>query len=289
MAFVSSRWPHSQEETKVQALSLLAQSLTKKKNPLKAEIQRFGPERDRCRDRVPPTGGGEATSHSAPFQGRIFFNALQLTHGGRLTPCRSASDYFHHRHQGRLSGAVSADWAVCSRTWSSCTSRRRASSSSAWAWTWAWRVVTRTSRLLSWLFKGWLSSSSSTSHRNPWGVGSWWAVNSPLPMRRRIVSVETPKRRAASPIDTFSTTFLPSGMGNSICVCGGGCLGVAWAGCGRFWLGLSTCSAALPKGGRASELFLPPVGPPRTAEHGRSAGRRYYPDLVAISHTTSEW
>jgi len=156
----------------------------------------------------------------------------QAVHCGPEGP--PSAVYYHHRHQGRLSGAVSAAWAVCSRTWSSWTSRRRASSSSAWAWTWACSVVTRTSRWLSWPFKGWSFGCSSISQRYPWGVGSWWAVNSPLPMRRRIVSVDTPKRRAASPTDTFSTTFLPLGMGNSIGFCLGNRLGAAWASSGRF-------------------------------------------------------
>jgi len=140
--------------------------------------------------------------------------------------------YFHHRHQELLLGAASAVWAVCNRTWSSCTSRLLASSSSPWAWTWVWSVVTRTCRLLSWLFNGWSFGSSSTSQRYPWGVGFWWAVSSPLPMRRRIVSVDTPKRLAASPTDTFSTAFLSLGMGNSIGVCPGVCVGAAQAGIG---------------------------------------------------------
>jgi len=200
------------------------------------KLERFGPVRDRCRDRVPPTGGGEATSHSAPLQGRISFYALQL-HGGQAKPWRSVSDYFHHRHQERLSGAVSAVWALCSSTWSSWTSLRRASNSSPWAWTWACRVVTSTSRLLSWLFKCWSSGPNSTSHRYPWGVGSLWASSSPLPMRRRTVSVDTPKRRAASAMDTFSTAFPPLGMGKSIGVCLGSRLGAAWANSGWFWPG----------------------------------------------------
>jgi len=142
--------------------------------------------------------------------------------------------YLHHCHHGRLFGGVNAAWAVWSRTCNSETSRRLASSSSAWAWTWACSVVTRTSRLASWPFRGWSFGCSSTSQRYPWGVGSRWAVSSPLPMRRLIVSVDTPKRRAASPTDTFSTTFLPAGMGNSIGVCLGNRLGAAWVEIGEF-------------------------------------------------------
>jgi len=198
------------------------------------KLKGFGPQRDRCREPFLHTGGGEATSNSAPFMGRIHFFASQLTHSGHLAPCRSVSDHFHQRHHGRLSGAVSAFWAVCSRTWSCWTSTRRASSSWAWAWIWACSVVTKASVLPSWLLSGWSLGSNSISHRYPWGVGSRWASSSPLLMRRRIVSVDTPKRRAASPIDTFSTTFLPLGMGNSIGGCLGNRLGAAWASSGRI-------------------------------------------------------
>jgi len=182
-----------------------------------------------------PTGDGEVMSRSAPLEGWSYFivnhNALQEP---VTAPRESDPDYFHQRHQARLSGAVSAVCAVCSKTCSSWTSRRRASSSLPWACTWVWSAVTKASRLLSWPFNGWSFSSKSTFHRNPCGVGSWWAVSSPLPMRRRIVSVDTPKRRAASPIDTFSTTFLLFGLGNSIGCRLGACLGVAWAVPGIF-------------------------------------------------------
>jgi len=181
-------------------------------------------------------------SHSAPFQGRIFLFV-------------SVGLYRHHRHQGRLSGGVKAAWAVCNKMWSSCTSRRRASSSWAWAWTWACRAVTRASVLPSWLLTGWSFGWSSTSQRKPWGVGSWWAVSSPLPMRRLIVSVDTPRRRAASPTDTFSTISLPPGMGNSIGLCLGRCLCVAWA----------IAARSLQREGEHLSPPLP-VGPPRTAE-----------------------
>jgi len=145
--------------------------------------------------------------------------------------------YLHTRHQGRLPGAVSAAWALCRRTCSSWTSLRRASSSSAWAWTWACRVVTRASRALLGAFGDRSFSSSSTSQRNPCGVGSLWAVSSSLLMRRLIVSVDTPKRRAASATDTLSTVS-PLPLHNPTCdsigVCPSGCLGVAWASCGVF-------------------------------------------------------
>jgi len=242
----------------------------------------FGLGRDRCRDRVPPTGGGEAISHSAPFQGRIYFYASQLAHGGQARPFRVASNYLHNFHQGRLSGAVSAAWAVCSSTWSSWTSRwnswtslRRASSSSAWAWTWAWRMVTKAAVLPSWSLTGWLSGWSSTSQRYPWGVGSLWASSSPLPMRRRIVSVETPKRRAASPIDILSTIFLLFGLGNSIGVYLSNRLGAAWVIARRFCPGTMPQAVDL-QGTESLELSLPPVGPPsQRRKHGRPAGRRW--------------
>jgi len=215
------------------------------------QLKGFALERDRCRDRVPPVGGGEAISHSAPFRERICFYAAKQAHVGQVTPCRSVSAYFHHRHQGRLSGAPSAAWAVCSKMWSSWTSRRRASSSSAWAWTWACRMVTRASVLPSWLLRGWSLGSKSISHRKPWGVGSRCASSFPLPMRRLIVSVETPKRRAASPTDTFSTIFLLFGMGNSIGVCLGNRLGAAWA----------IAARSLPREGE-HRSFPPSTGPP---------------------------
>jgi len=104
--------------------------------------------------------------------------------------------YLHTLHQGRLPGAVSAAWALCRRTWSCWISWRRAASS-------VWRVATRSVRALSWPFGGW-SFSSSTSQRYG-AVGSLWAVSSPLLMRLRTVSLLTPRRCAASPIDTFST------------------------------------------------------------------------------------
>jgi len=202
-----------------------------------------------------PTGDGEAMSRSAPLQGWSFSIPLQnvlwevVAPPGPLHLHRTSatgdgehlslpepvgwshlgsgakpqfSDYFHHLHQRRLLGAVSTAWAVCSKTCSSWTSRRRASSSSPWAWTWVWSAITKASRLLSWPFAG--LGTSSTSQRYPWGVGFWWAVSSPLPMRRRIVSVDTPKRRAASPTDTFSTISLLFRMGNSIGLCIGICL-----------------------------------------------------------------
>ena len=141
--------------------------------------------------------------------------------------------YLHTRHQGRLSGAVSAVWALCRRTCSSWTSLRRASSSSAWACTWAWRVVTRASRLLSGPFRGWSFSSSSTSQRYG-GVSSLWATSSPALMRLRMVSVDTPRRCAASPIDTFSSVPPHNPNCNIIGICQGNRLGAAWASCGGF-------------------------------------------------------
>jgi len=121
-------------------------------------------------------------------------------------------------------------------------------------------------------------------------------------MRRRIVSVDTPKRLAASPIDTFSTTVLLFGMGNSIGFCLGNRLGAARASSGRFQPGPAfyrgaidhllvaaplyellgavdlthfAPMAAYPKGRRASELPATrmPAGAP--ADHGRPAGRRW--------------
>jgi len=251
------------------------------------KIEGFGSERDRCRDRVPPTGGGEATSHSAPFQGRILFCAPQLAHVSDLAPCWSVSDYyFHHRHHGRLSGAVNAVWAVCKRTCSSWTSRLRASSSSAWLLTWVWSAVTKTSRLLSWPFGGWSFNCNSTSHRYPWGVGSLWASSSPLPMRLRIVSVDTPKRRAASPIDTFSTVFLLLEMGNSIGVYLGNRLGAAWASSGRFWQAVAVTASPHPRPLISREGEYPsfsrhPLARRARRLHGRSAGRRGPPHLLS--------
>jgi len=216
----------------------------------------FGPERGRGRARALPVGGGEPKGYAVPFLGRIYFYASQLAHGGQARPFRLASNYPHHRHHGRLSGAVNAVWAVCSSTWSSWTSRRRASSSSAWAWTWAclssasrlrasssivwpWTwdcsAVTSASRLLSCPFNGWSLRSISTSHRYPWGVASWWATSSPLPMRLRTVSELTPRRRAASLIDTFATVCLLSVCCISLGHRFGSCLRVAWADAGWFW------------------------------------------------------
>jgi len=210
-----------------------------------------------------PTGDGEAMSRSAPLQGWSFsvahhdvlqellaplrtFRVDQTTETGdgeHLSPPEPVgghhlgsgakpqfSDYFHHLHQERLSGAVNAACAVCSSTWSSWTSRRRASSSSDWAWTCVWSMFTKASTSLLWPLGGWALGCSSTSQRKPWGVGSRCAVSSPLLMRRRIVSVDTPRRTAASPTDTFSTILLLVGMGNSICFCPCGCLGTAQAG-----------------------------------------------------------
>jgi len=207
-----------------------------------------------------PTGDGEAMSRSAPLQSWSFFiahhNALEglIAHsrtlqvdittetgeGEHLSPPEPVggphlgsgakpqfSGYFHHFHQVRLSGAVKAACAVCSNTWSSWTSLRRESSSSDWAWTCSWSIFTRASTSLLWALSGWSFSCSSTSHRKPWGVGCRLAVSSPLLMRRRIVSVDTPRRRAASPTDIFSTILLLVGMGNSIGFCPGGCLGTA--------------------------------------------------------------
>jgi len=222
-----------------------------------------------CREPSLPAGDGEAKSHSAPLQESSLAFAPQFyptaapqcprlpfvrlltspgdgehlsllepvggPHGGPAGPRWVV--YHHLRHQGWLFGAVNAVWAVWSRTCSSWTSRRRASSSSAWAWTWACRVTTRlSSPLLLWCpFISWLPlSGNSTCQRNPWAVGSWWAVSVPLPMRRLIVSAETPRRVAASPMDTVSTFFLRLEVGTSIGVCLGDLVGGARAGIGRF-------------------------------------------------------
>lgn len=142
---------------------------------------------------------------------------------------------YHNRHHGLLFGAARAVWAVCNRTWSSLISRRRASSSSAWVLTWDSRTSSRCSSALSWPFVSWSSLVGiSTCHRNPWAVGSWWAVRVPLPMRRLIVSADTRRRVAASPMDTVSTSFPLVKVGTSIGVRLGGCVGVAHAGLGRF-------------------------------------------------------
>jgi len=131
--------------------------------------------------------------------------------------------YLHTRHQGRCP-AFKAVWA--SRVWSCWISWRRAASS-------VWRVATRSVRALSWPFGGWSFSSSSICQRYG-GVGSWWAVSSPLRMRRLTVSGDIPKRVAAAPTDTLSTVPPHNPNYNIIGICQGNRLGAAWAVCGGF-------------------------------------------------------
>lgn len=137
-------------------------------------------------------------------------------------------------HQGRFLGPSSA--LAASSWWSSEISRVRASS---W-WSFSVSCCRRisTSTLSSWWFScGSWSSSSSTIHTWPCGLGACLADSSPLRMRRLIVSAETLRRVAASVIVISMVTSLPCCLSGT-CVAAmrvPGCLRVALMVAGGWW------------------------------------------------------